>query len=28
MPLDTVIVEVITALNADAERLGLPGAIH
>src|SRR5437588_10475336 len=28
MPLDTVIAEVITALNADAERLGLLGAIH
>ena len=28
MPLDTVIAEVITALSADAERLGLLGAIH
>src|SRR5438034_6187599 len=28
MPLDTVVAEVITALNADAERLGLQGAIH
>ena len=28
MPLDTVIAEVITALNADAERLDLLGAIH
>src|SRR5438309_9234367 len=28
MPLDTVIAGVITALNADAERLGLLGAIH
>src|SRR5882724_382404 len=28
MPLDTVIAEVITALNAEAERLGLLGAIH
>src|SRR5213595_2669578 len=28
MPLYTVVAEVITALNADAERLGLQGAIH
>jgi len=28
MPLDTVIAEVITALNADAERLGLAGTVH
>lgn len=28
MPLDTVIGEVITALKADAERLGLTGAAH
>jgi putative nucleotidyltransferase with HDIG domain len=28
MPLDVVIAEVITALNADAERLGLLGTIH
>jgi putative nucleotidyltransferase with HDIG domain len=28
MPLDTVIAEVIMALNADAERLGLLGTIH
>src|SRR6478672_10766670 len=28
MPLDTVIAEVIVALNADAQRLGLPGTIH
>jgi putative nucleotidyltransferase with HDIG domain len=28
MPLDTVIAEVITALKADAERLGLLGTIH
>src|SRR5881398_2484622 len=28
MPVDDVIAEVITALNADAERLGLQGAIH
>ena len=28
MPLDIVIAEVITALNADAERLGLLGTVH
>jgi putative nucleotidyltransferase with HDIG domain len=28
MPLDTVIAEVIMALNADAERLGLLGTVH
>jgi len=28
MPLDTVIAEVILALNADAERLGLLGTVH
>jgi putative nucleotidyltransferase with HDIG domain len=28
MPLDTVIAEVIAALNADAERLGLVGTVH
>jgi predicted hydrolase (HD superfamily) len=28
MPLDTVIAEVIMALNGDAERLGLLGTIH
>ena len=28
MPLDTIIAEVITALKADAERLGLVGTIH
>jgi putative nucleotidyltransferase with HDIG domain len=28
MPLDTIIAEVIMALNADAERLGLLGTIH
>src|SRR3984893_5889527 len=28
MPLDTVVAEVIMALNADAERLGLLGTVH
>ena len=28
IPLDTVVAEVITALQADAERLGLAGSIH
>ena len=28
MPLDTVIAEVITALKADADRLGLAGTVH
>jgi len=28
MPLDTVLAEVIMALKADAERLGLLGTIH
>jgi predicted hydrolase (HD superfamily) len=28
MPLDTVIAKVITALKADAERLGLAGTVH